>query len=60
MTPSLEGQSTKAKEAPSPQQVRLTPLETNPVFHCLERTKEGTTNHPTSFNDKSTYQIFVI
>ena len=50
MTPSPEGQSTKAKEAPSPQQVRLTPLETNQVFHCLEGTKEGTTNHPTSFN----------
>ena len=32
MTPSLEGLLTKAKEAPSPHEVRLTPLDTNPVF----------------------------
>ena len=31
----LEGWPTKAKEAPSPQEVRLTPLDTNPVFQCL-------------------------
>ena len=30
--PSLEGWPTKAKEAPSPHEVRLTPLDTNPVF----------------------------
>ena len=35
MTPSLEGWPTKAKEAPSPNEVRLTPLDTNPVFQCL-------------------------
>ena len=35
MTPSLEGSSTKAKEAPSPREVRLAPLDTNPVFQCL-------------------------
>ena len=35
MIPSLEGWPTKAKEAPSPHEVRLTPLETNPVFQCL-------------------------
>ena len=29
---SLEGWPTKAKEAPSPHEVRLTPLDTNPVF----------------------------
>ena len=35
MIPSLEGLSTKAKEAPSPHEVRLAPLDTNPVFHSL-------------------------
>ena len=35
MIPSLEGWPTKAKEAPSPHEVRLTPLDTNPVLHCL-------------------------
>ena len=35
MTPSLEGWPTKAKEAPSPHEVRLTPLDTNPVYQCL-------------------------
>ena len=32
MTPSLEGWRTKAKEAPSPHEVRLALLDTNPVF----------------------------
>ena len=35
MIPSLEGWPTKAKEAPSPHEVRLTPLDTNPVFQYL-------------------------
>ena len=35
VTPSLEGWPTKAKEAPSLHEVRLTPLDTNPVFQCL-------------------------
>ena len=35
VTPSLEGLPTKAKEAPSPHEVRLTPLDTNPVFQSL-------------------------
>ena len=35
MTPSLKGQPTKVKEAPSPHEVILTPLETNPVFQCF-------------------------
>ena len=35
MIPSLEGLPTKAKEAPSPHEVRLSPLDTNPVFHSL-------------------------
>ena len=32
---SLEGWPTKAKEALSPHEVGLTPLDTNPVFQCL-------------------------
>ena len=35
MTPSLEGWPTKAKEAPSPREVRLAPLDINPVFQNL-------------------------
>ena len=32
VTLSLEGRPTKDKEAPSPHEVRLAPLDTNPVF----------------------------
>ena len=32
MTPTLEGSQTKAKKAPSPSEVRLAPLDTNPIF----------------------------
>ena len=35
MTPSLEWLPTKAKEAPSPHEVRLALLDTNPVFQSL-------------------------
>ena len=35
MTPSLERWPTKAKEVPSPHEVRLAPLDTNPVFQSL-------------------------
>ena len=35
MTPSLEGLPTKDNEAPSPYEVRLAQLDTNPVFQCL-------------------------
>ena len=35
MITSLEGWLTKAKEAPSPHEVRLAPLDTNPVFQSL-------------------------
>ena len=35
VTTSLEGWQTKAKETPSPLEVRLTPVDTNPVFQCL-------------------------
>ena len=40
MTSSLEGWPTKAKEAPSPYELRLVPLDTNPVFQGLKGTKE--------------------
>ena len=35
MIPSLEGWPTKTKEVPSPHEVRLAPLDTNPVFQSL-------------------------
>ena len=35
MIPSLEGWPTKAEETPSPHEVRLAPLDTNPVFQNL-------------------------
>ena len=35
MTPSLEECETKAKETPSPHEVRSTQLDTNIVFQCL-------------------------
>ena len=35
MIPSLKGWPTKAKEAPSPHEVTLAPLDTNPVFQNL-------------------------
>ena len=35
VTPSLKGSPTKAKEAPSPHEVKLVLLDTNPVFQCL-------------------------
>ena len=37
MTPSLQGSPTKTKETPSLHQLRLAPLDTNPVFQCLGR-----------------------
>ena len=42
MIPSLEGKPTKAKEAPSPHEVRLTPLDNNPVFQCLGYSERST------------------
>ena len=42
MISSLEGLPTMAKEAPSPHEVRLAPLDTNPVFHSLgEKADQG-------------------
>ena len=43
MAPSLEGSPTKAKEAPSPQEVRLDSLDTNPVFQYLREFHIGIT-----------------
>ena len=39
--PSLEGWPTKAKKAPSPHEVRLAPLDTNPVFQYLGENVRG-------------------
>ena len=36
MIPSLEGWPTKAKEVPSPHEIRLAPQDANPVFQSLE------------------------
>ena len=47
MTPSLEGLPTKAKEAPSPHEVRLALPDTNPVFQSLWEIK-NTENEQTS------------
>ena len=41
MTPSLEGWPTKAKEPPSPHEVRLAPLDTIPVFQNLGEESDG-------------------
>ena len=38
VTISPKGLPTKAEEAPSPHEVRLAPLDTNPVFQCLMET----------------------
>ena len=35
LRPSVEGWPSKAKEATSTHEVKLTPLETNPLFQCL-------------------------
>ena len=40
MIPSLEGRPTKAKEASSPNEVRMSPLDTNPVFQSLGGKKQ--------------------
>ena len=40
VTPSIEVWLTKAKEAPSPHKVRLTPLDSNPVFHSMSESTE--------------------
>ena len=48
MIPSLEGWPTKAKEAPSPHEVRLALLDTNPIFQSLRGTSTycSVINHP--------------
>ena len=40
MIPAIEWCLTKAKEAPSPRELRLTPLDTNPVSQCLGEKSE--------------------
>ena len=50
MIPSLEGWPTKAKEAPFPHEVRLAPLDTNPVVQCLG---DNTFVYPLSFSTET-------
>ena len=57
MIPSLEGWPTKAKEAPSPHEVRLAPLDTNPVFHSLRGKALGNLGLPLSTVTYIQYEI---
>ena len=57
VTPSLEGWPTKAKEAPSPHEVRLAPLDTNPVFQSL---KVSGTHHVYKHHHNQIHVILII
>ena len=46
MTQSLEGWPTKAKEAPSPHEIRLALLDTNPVFQSIGEKSWGIAERP--------------
>ena len=50
---SLEGWPTKAKEVPSPHEVRMSPLDTNPVFQSL-----GGESKQDDITNKSLNEIF--
>ena len=54
--PSIEGWPTKAKEATSPHEVRLTPLDTNRLFQCLE--KKTLTQKQNGITEKLHLQFF--
>ena len=60
MTPSLEGWPSKAKEAPSPQEVRLAPLDTNPVFQSLGDITKKTQNVNVLTTGSSPYSQILI
>ena len=45
MIPSVAGYPTKSKEAPSPHEVTLTPLDTSPVFLCLGEKERRLNSH---------------
>ena len=49
MTPSLEAWPTEAKEAPSPHDVKLAPLDTKPVTECLKGDMIQNKNQSISF-----------
>ena len=66
MTPSLEGWPTKAKEAPSPHEIRMSPLDTDPVFQSLggthqkslkQHTRKILSNTPGKFYTLTSNQI---
>ena len=48
MIPSLERWPTKAKEAPSPHEVRLTLLNTNPYIHHIPTTTSSAIGKPSN------------
>ena len=54
--PSLKGLPTKAKEAPSPHEVRLSPLDTNPVFHSLRDSQSSQQKNMDQTNTHNTNQ----
>ena len=62
MTTSLEGLPTKAKEAPSPHEVRLDPLDTNPAVQENSSRKYNAIVQenamPSEWNDSFIFSIF--
>ena len=58
MTPSLEGWPPNAKEALPPHEVRLAPLNTNPVFQSLEVPVTLNINNIKTY-EHTTSQLFV-
>ena len=60
--PSLEGLPAKAKEAPSPHEVRLAPLDTNPAVQKSSSRKYNAivqeNTIPSEWNDSFIFSIF--
>ena len=60
MTPSLEGLPTKAKEAPSPHEVRLALLDTNSVFQSLGENVKQTLRQDSEIVTKWFYENYMV
>ena len=62
MTPLVEGLPAKAKEAPSPHEVRLAPLDTNPAVQKSSSRKYNAivqeNTMPSEWNDSFIFSIF--
>ena len=57
MIPSLEGWPTKAKDVPSPHEVRMAPLDTNPVFQGLgDKTKKNFKENQKKHESKKSHE----